>query len=141
MSKTKMHVTTKSVYKVLPVLLGFVLLAGVILVTSSPSADTNTIVDTTATIIEGNTQYIDITAKPGGYFPKNISAKAGIKTVLRFKTDKSYGCETAMTIPGLNISKNLPPTGITEIEIGTQPANDLLITCLMRMYSATIKFS
>lgn len=98
--------------------------------------------DSSTVSAQGDTQYIEITAKAGGYYPKTINAKAGVKTIVKFVTNKAYGCETAMTIPSLGITKNLPPTGVTEIEIGTgQQGKDLLITCLMRMYSATIKFS
>lgn len=131
-----------TLYAMLGIIAVTLTILGLILLGGSSSTSAPTVGDSSGVSIEGDIQYVDITAKAGGYYPKTITAKGNIKTVLRFKTDKAYGCETAMTIPSLNIKKNLPPTGVTEVEIGNgQVGKDLLITCLMRMYSATIKFA
>lgn len=84
-------------------------------------------------------QIIEITAK-GGYSPKKSIAKAGVPTILKFKTKGTYDCSSALTIPSLNISKNLPGTGETEIEIGSQGVGKLAGTCSMGMYSFEIDF-
>lgn len=84
-------------------------------------------------------QIIEITAK-GGYSPKKSIAKAGVPTVLKFKTKGTYDCSSALTIPSLNISKNLPGSGETEIEIGSQGVGKLAGTCSMGMYSFEIDF-
>lgn len=84
-------------------------------------------------------QIIEITAK-GGYSPKKSIAKAGVPTVLKFKTKGTYDCSSALTIPSLNISKNLPGTGETEIQIGSQEVGKLAGTCSMGMYSFEIDF-
>lgn len=131
-----------ALYAMLGIVAVTLTILGLILLGGSPSAPAPSVSDSSVVTIKGDVQYVDITAKAGGYYPKVINAKAGVKTVLRFKTERAYGCETAMTIPSLNIKKNLPPTGVTEIEIGNgQAGKDLLITCLMRMYSATVKFT
>jgi len=50
--------------------------------------------------VEGDKQFIDLTAK-GGYEPRNTVAKANMSTTLKVLTNDSYGCETAMVIPSL----------------------------------------
>lgn len=84
-------------------------------------------------------QVIEIFAK-GGYSPKKSIAKADVPTVIKFKTSGTYDCSSAVTIPSLDVSKNLPGTGETEIEIGPQPVGKLAGTCSMGMYFFEIDF-
>lgn len=84
-------------------------------------------------------QVIEILAK-GGYSPKQSIAKAGVPTVLKFITKGTYDCSSAMRIPSLDISKNLPGSGETEIEIGPQGVGKLAGTCSMGMYFFEIDF-
>jgi plastocyanin domain-containing protein len=91
-----------------------------------------------ASVPEG-AQVIEISAK-GGYEPASQIAKAGVPTVLRVKTDGAYDCSTALRIPSLRVSKQLPPTGETLIDLGTQQAGTLRGTCSMGMYSFAIDF-
>jgi len=91
------------------------------------------------TVVDGK-QIVDIYVK-GGYQPKISTAKAGIPTILRFKTQGTFDCSSSIRIPSLNISKALPQTGETDIDIGTQTATTLQGTCGMGMYQFQINFS
>lgn len=86
-----------------------------------------------------NKQIIEITAK-GGYSPRKTVAKAGIPTILRFNTNSTYDCSSAVYIPSMKINANLPATGSTEIDIGTPEVSTLKVTCSMGMYSFGIEF-
>ncbi len=89
--------------------------------------------------IKDGKQVIEILAK-GGYSPKKSIAKAGIPTVIKFKTNGTYDCSSSVNLPSLNISKNLPGTGETEIEIGSQEVGKLAGTCSMGMYFFEVDF-
>lgn len=87
----------------------------------------------------GNKQVIQIHAK-GGYQPRVTTAKAGIPTVLKFDTNGTFDCSSSVRIPSLNISKILPPTGSTEIELGIKQIGRLQGSCGMGMYPFEIDF-
>jgi plastocyanin domain-containing protein len=89
--------------------------------------------------VKDGKQVIEILAK-GGYSPKQSIAKAGVPTVIKFKTNGTYDCSSALRIPSLSISKNLPGSGETEIEIGSQQVGKLAGTCSMGMYFFEIDF-
>ena len=85
-------------------------------------------------------QIIEITAK-GGYSPQLIQAKADVNSTLQVKTNGTFDCSAALTIPALKIQKMLPPTGTTEISVPAQPVGTELVgTCSMGMYSFVVKF-
>lgn len=84
-------------------------------------------------------QVINIRAK-GGYFPMSIDATAGVPTILRVTTNGTFDCSSAIRVPSLNISKNLPPTGKTDIDLGIPEAGKLAGTCGMGMYPFEIDF-
>jgi plastocyanin domain-containing protein len=106
--------------------------------TSSPNQTISETSENNVTIQDGK-QVIEIIAK-GGYSPKKSVAKAGVPTVIKFKTNGTYDCSSALNIPSLKISKNLPGTGETEIEIGSQEAGKLTGNCSMGMYFFEIDF-
>ncbi len=83
-------------------------------------------------LVDGK-QVIEIKAK-GGYIPRVSTAKAGIPTVLKFNTQGTFDCSSAVTIPSMNISKALPPSGVTEIALGNLEEGILQGTCGMGMY-------
>ncbi len=104
-----------------------------------PETSTSTL-GTTVTS-EGSKQVIEIFAK-GGYSPAFVSAKANAETILRVKTQGTFDCSSALTIPQLGISKNLPPSGTTSIALGTQqPGTQIDGTCSMGMYNFTLYFN
>lgn len=89
----------------------------------------------------GDKQIVEVTVS-GGYSPRTINAKAGVPTIIRMKSDGAYGCERAFRIPSLGISKTLPASGNTDIEITSQNAGTSLRgTCSMGMYSFVINFN
>lgn len=91
-------------------------------------------------IIDGK-QIVEITAK-GKYAPRASTAKADIPTTFRIQTNGTFDCTVALTIPAINYRKNLPPSGITEIEIPPQKAGTTLQgLCGMGMYNFTVKFN
>lgn len=91
-------------------------------------------------IVDGK-QIIEIKAK-GGYFPRKTNAKADIPTVLKVKTQSNFDCSSALVIPSLNYRTNLPLTGETLVDAGTQKAGTKLQgLCAMGMYYFVIEFN
>jgi plastocyanin domain-containing protein len=89
-------------------------------------------------VVDGK-QIVDIRVK-GGYQPNRSFAKAGLATVLRFDTNGTFDCSSSVRIPSMNISKLLPQTGSTDIDIGTQQAGIFQGTCGMGMYNFEVAF-
>ena len=89
--------------------------------------------------VDDGKQIIYIHAK-GGYQPTKSLAKAGIPTILRFDTAGTFDCSSSVRIPSMNISKILPQTGSTDIDIGVQVAGLFQGTCGMGMYPFEITF-
>lgn len=108
---------------------------------SNSSTPNQTILETSDNnvSIKDGKQVIEILAK-GGYSPKKSIAKAGVPTVIKFKTNGTYDCSSAVNLPSLKISKNLPGTGETEVEIGSQEVGKLAGTCSMGMYFFEVEF-
>lgn len=90
--------------------------------------------------VVGGTQIIEIGVR-GGYHPQRSNAKAGVPTVLRFKTSGSFDCSSSIRIPSLGVARGLPSSGSTDIAVGTPGAGALYGTCGMGMYSFEIDFS
>lgn len=91
------------------------------------------------TVVDGK-QIIDLTAK-GGYSPLQSVAKAGMPTILRVSTKGTFDCSSALRIPSMDISRNLPQSGSTEIDLGTPQLGTLQGTCGMGMYPFEISFT
>lgn len=92
-------------------------------------------------IVSDGKQIITIKAK-GRYYPLVSEAKADTPTVLRMQTDGTFDCSSALSIPSIGYRKNLPPTGITEIEIPPQKTGTTLNgLCSMGMYNFKINFN
>ena len=92
----------------------------------------------TVEMVDGK-QIINIKAK-GGYFPMSIDAQSGVPTTLRVTTSGTFDCSSAIRVPSMNISKSLPSTGETDIDLGTPEAGKLAGTCGMGMYPFEINF-
>lgn len=90
-------------------------------------------------VIEDGTQYIDLTAK-GGYSPRKTIAQANLPTVLKVITNGTYDCSGSINIPDQNVVEYLPPTGTTNIALGTPAIGALQGTCAMGMYQFEIDF-
>jgi plastocyanin domain-containing protein len=122
---------------IITLFIGAVLFGGVfLLLRQQPVPEAG---DNNVAIVE-DTQIIEITAK-GGYLPRVSSAKAGLPTVIRFNTRGTFDCSSAIRIPSLNITKNLPPSGATDISLGTPQVGTLQGSCGMGMYPFEIQFN
>lgn len=76
----------------------------------------------------------------GGYNPKVSTAKAGVPTVLRFKTNGSFGCASSIYLPSMNYRTNLPLSGNTDIPLPNQKGGVFRGMCGMGMYNFIINF-
>ena len=107
--------------------LGYLFLQG----TDSPVENTLS-TGSNVSLVDGK-QVVEIRAK-GGYVPRISTAKPGIPTVLQVNTQGTFDCSSVITIPSKGISKNLPPSGVTEIELGSLEPGVLQGACGMGMY-------
>jgi plastocyanin domain-containing protein len=125
---------------VISIIVAVVLIGGAFMFTKGTSqsqADTGAVANN-VTVVDGK-QIIEIHAK-GGYQPRKSIAKAGMPTVLRFDTNGTFDCSSSVRIPSMNISKSLPQTGTTDIDVGTQEVATLQGTCGMGMYPFQVEF-
>ena len=132
---------------ILAIIAATVLIVLALVLTSSGGGNLKQNTDTPAevasvnnvSVIDGK-QIIEIQAK-GGYTPRKSIAKAGIPTILRMNTKGTFDCSSFVRIPSMNISKSLPQSGVTDIDLGTQNAGTLNGSCGMGMYPFEIEFS
>ncbi len=122
------------------------IIAAIIIFTNREKTPTVTNYDNEQTISKNvsttaGKQIIEVSAK-GGYTPRLTKAKANTPTILRIKTSATFDCSSALRIPALSYSTNLPPTGSTDIEVPAQTAGTTLkALCSMGMYNFSINFS
>lgn len=77
----------------------------------------------------------------GGYTPRTTQLKANTPTRLEVRTDGTFDCSLALSVPAAGYRANLPSTGITNIDIPPQkPGTTLQGTCSMGMYRFLMKF-
>lgn len=120
--------------------LSFIAIAFLITRTPEKTDDTANNEPQKYNVTESNgTQIIELKAK-GGYTPRVTLAKAGIPTILRVNTSGTFDCSSAIRIPSLGVSKNLPQSGVTDIDLGTQKVGTLPGSCGMGMYPFEIRF-
>ena len=113
---------------------GYLLFGGV---ASEGGKNTESQTGNNVSMVDGK-QVIEIRAK-GGYLPRVSTAKAGIPTTLRVNTTGTFDCSSALRIPSLKVSKNLPANGVTDIDLGTLAAGTLQGNCSMGMYPFQIE--
>lgn len=89
-------------------------------------------------VVDGK-QIIEIKAK-GGYSPRITAAKANLPTILRFNTNSTFDCSSYIRIPSMKITKILPQSGATDIDLGSQKVGKIQGTCGMGMYFFEIDF-
>lgn len=90
--------------------------------------------------VENGKQIVTISAK-GGYSPRISEAKADTPTLLRVDTNGTFDCSSSLNLPSMNYQKNLPATGVTDIEIPAQKAGSTFEgLCGMGMYKFQIAF-
>lgn len=120
------------------IIAAIVLIGGAFMLIRNTGGTEQLVNSNNVTIVDGK-QIIEISAK-GGYQPRKSIAKAGIPTIIRFDTKGTFDCSSSVRIPSMNISKNLPQTGTTDIDIGSQQVATLQGTCGMGMYPFEVEF-
>lgn len=88
-------------------------------------------------VVEANNEVI-INVHNNGYSPRNFSVKVNESVNLKLVTQGTYSCATVFTIPSLNITKVLPPSGTTEVSFTPTQTGLLSFACGMGMYTGTI---
>lgn len=122
------------------IIISVLLIVFALIITNKPNSNTSQKTSVNNVSIVNNVQIIEIQAK-GGYTPRISKALAGIPTILRLNTNGTFDCSSSVRIPSMNISKNLPQSGTTDIDLGTQKIGKLQGTCGMGMYPFEIQFS
>ena len=89
-------------------------------------------------IVDGK-QVVEISVK-GGYRPQKSVAKAGVPTIVRLSTNGTYDCSSSVRIPSIGFSKFLPPSGTTDVDLGSPQAGVLRGMCGMGMYTFEVNF-
>lgn len=109
------------------------------IVSAKPSVEKEIAATSAVSFVDGK-QIIDLSAKEG-YSPRIISAKAGVPTVLRVSTDRTFDCSASLVIPKLSYQKLLQSSGVEEITISADQAQgNLQGLCSMGMYGFQIQF-
>lgn len=123
------------------IIISVAIIGGALILTRNTGADGTVVrpVDAGNVSIINGTQIVEINAK-GGYQPRVSVAKAGMPTVVRFNTRGTFDCSSSIRIPSMGISKFLPQTGSTDIDLGTRGAGTLSGSCGMGMYPFSIEF-
>jgi len=114
------------------------LIFGFFVLTSDKLSPNNEASSNNVSMIDGK-QIVEIKAR-GGYTPMRSIAKAGIPTIIRFNTESTFDCSSSVRIPELGISRSLPLSGITDIELQSNQIGLLKGSCGMGMYPFEIEF-
>jgi plastocyanin domain-containing protein len=122
---------------ILSIIVAGALIGGAILMSGGNQEKGTEVSVNNVTVVDGK-QIIEITAK-GGYLPEKSVASAGIPTVLRINTKGTFDCSSSVRVPSMNISQNLPPSGVTDIDLGTLSKGIIDGTCSMGMYPFEIE--
>jgi plastocyanin domain-containing protein len=127
---------------IMSIIIVVILIGGALMLGNKQDAGSQTQIQP---VIDGgmslDSQVIEIDAK-GGYSPRAITAKADIPTTLKVTTRGTFDCSSALTIPSIGYRTNLPPSGVTEIEVPPQTSGSTLQgICQMGMYSFAINFN
>lgn len=120
------------------IIIAAIIIAGSFVI-SRGNSDSDTVAPIQNVRIVDGKQIIEISAR-GGYQPRKSIAQAGIPTVIRFNTSGTFDCSSAVRIPSMGISKSLPLTGSTDIDIGSPQTATLKGTCGMGMYPFEVEF-
>jgi plastocyanin domain-containing protein len=124
------------------IIIAGVIIGGAILLTRGGSSSQATTQEKgsieNVSIVDGK-QIIEIKAK-GGYTPRLSIGKANMPTILRFNTNGTFDCSASVRIPSMNITKILPNSGATDIDLGTAKLGTLQGSCGMGMYPFEIEF-
>ncbi|HRH25984.1 MAG TPA: cupredoxin domain-containing protein [Candidatus Paceibacterota bacterium] len=122
---------------IISIIVAIAIIGGVFMLTRS--GNTGQVANVNNVSIVDGKQIIEINAK-GGYQPRKSIAKAGIHTIIRFNTKGTFDCSSSVRISSLNITKSLPQSGTTDIDIGSGQPGTLKGSCGMGMYPFEVEF-
>lgn len=124
---------------IISIIIAGALIGGAIVFAKERNTDVKTEIVNNVSMVDGK-QVIEINAK-GGYYPRTTLAKADIPTIIKVKTQGTFDCSSAISIPSIGYRSSLPASGITEVEVPPQKVGTKLQgLCTMGMYNFTIKF-
>jgi plastocyanin domain-containing protein len=123
---------------IISIIVAVVLIGGAFIFTRD-GGDTGQVINANNVSVVDGKQIIEITAR-GGYQPRKSIAKAGIPTIIRFNTKGTFDCSSSIRIPSLDITKSLPQSGSTDIDIGSGKIGILKGSCGMGMYPFEVEF-
>lgn len=123
---------------IISIVVSLVLIGAAIFFVRTDSVAEKSVVLNNVSVVGGK-QIIEIGAK-GGYQPRKSVAKAGMPTILRFDTSGTFDCSSSVRIPSLRISKMLPSSGATDIDIGVSQMGVFQGMCGMGMYPFEVEF-
>ncbi len=124
---------------IIAIIIGSAFVIGALIFSRESATPTDSLPVNNVTVEDGK-QIVTISAK-GGYAPKVTEAKADMPTTLRVETQGTFDCSSVLSIPSMNYQANLPPTGVTEVELSPQKAGSIFEgLCGMGMYRFEIAF-
>ncbi len=123
---------------IISLIFGLIIITGAVIY-SNKGQNGSTSVNVDNVKVESGKQIVEIQAR-GGYLPRRSIAKADIPTIIRFNTSGTFDCSASVRIPSLGISKLLPQSGSTDIDIGQNKIGTLRGSCGMGMYPFEIEF-
>ena len=123
---------------IISLIFGLIIITGAVIY-SNNGQNGSTSVNVDNVRVENGKQIVEIRAR-GGYLPRRSIAKADIPTIIRFNTSGTFDCSASVRIPSLGISKLLPQSGSTDIDIGQNKIGNLRGSCGMGMYPFEIEF-
>lgn len=123
---------------IISIIVAVVLIGGAFIFTRD-GGDTGQVINANNVSVVDGKQIIEITAR-GGYQPRKSIAKAGIPTIIRFNTKGTFDCSSSVRIPSLDITKSLPQSGSTDIDIGSGKIGSLKGSYGMGMYPFEVEF-
>jgi len=126
-------------FVVISILVSLSLIGWAVLSSGKSAKNEENIPVNNVSIIDGK-QIIEISAK-NGYQPRASSASSDIPTVLRINTKGTLDCSSLVLIPSLKINKNLPISGVTDIDLGSPKTGTLQGMCGMGMFPFEIEFN
>ena len=124
-------------FTIISILIAVALVGGALMLSRSTD-EGNFDAGSNVTLVDGK-QIINLRAK-GGFTPLSSTAKAGVPTILKVNTRGTFDCSSVLRIPSMNVFQNLPPSGTTEINLGSPKVGLLQGTCGMGMYPFEINF-
>jgi len=123
---------------IISVIAAIILIGGALALGRGNTSSTNVGLAGNVSLVDGK-QIIEIRAK-GGYQPRRSFAQANLPTVHRFNTSGTFDCSASVRISSLNISRVLPQSGSTDINIGYGALGILQGSCGMGMYPFEVEF-